>query len=146
MRPPIRWASALCLGWLLLSPADGARPGEPEAYTSIAEIEARPDAFHLRQVAMKGRVHDVRQLDPYFQPSGTACTGAYLFTLQDETGFLRIAVLGVCGVPIARSLEVSEDDEVIVKVVIQAPGRLEADHPIPPHAVASEIKKVKRDK
>jgi hypothetical protein len=145
MRPPTRWASALCLGWLILCAADGAGPGEPDAFTSIAEIEDRPDAFHLRQVAMKGRVHDVRQLDPYFQPSGTACTGAYLFTLQDDTGFLRIAVLGVCGVPIARSLEVSEDDEVIVKAVIQAPGRLEGTHPVPPHAVAAEIRKVTRD-
>ena len=122
----------------------------PEDSTQIGEIEANPDAYHLRQVTLKGRVHEVQMLDPYFQPSGAACTGAYLFTLQDETGYLQVVVLGVCGVPIARSLEVTEGDDVVLQGVIHAPGRFgtfygldgrrRSDKTSPPlHAIAKEL-------
>ena len=128
---------------------------ESEEGVQIGDIEANADLYHLRQVTLKGRVHDIQMLDPYFQPSGTACTGAYLFTLQDETGYLRIVVLGVCGVPIARSLEVSEDDDVIVQGVVHAPGRVGTFYGLdgrrqsektaqPLHAVAKEIRRLER--
>ena len=73
----------------------GPDPTGAEGHIEIAAIAASPDDYHLRQVTLQGRVHQVRQLDPYFQPSGTACSGAYVFTLEDETGYLPIAVLGI---------------------------------------------------
>jgi len=147
-------SSAVIAGCLLGTfPALSA---ESDEGVQIGDIETNAELYHLRQVTLKGRVHDVQMLDPYFQPSGTACTGAYLFTLQDETGYMQIVVLGVCGVPIARSLEVSEDDDVIVQGVVHAPGRVgtfygldgrrRSDKTSPPlHAVAKEIRRIERE-
>jgi len=145
-----RSAAAWICSSIFLCPWSVAFPASPEEAIQIAEIEANPDTYHLRQVTLQGRVHDIQILDPYFQPSGTACTGAYLFTLQDETGFLQVVVLGVCGVPIARSLEVTEDDDILLQGVIHAPGRFgtfygldgtrrDDKRPPPLHAVAKEI-------
>ena len=147
---------AVCLSSsVLLVPSSVAFSAGPGEAAQIGEIEANPDTYHLRQVTLKGRVHDVQMLDPYFQPSGSACTGAYLFTLQDETGYLQVVVLGVCGVPIARSLEVTEDDEVMLQGVIHAPGRFGTFYGLdgkrrsektssPLHVVAQEIHRVER--
>jgi len=135
---------------LLFFPAlDGARAEEP---TEIAAIEGDPEAYHLRQVTLHGRVHDLQLLDPYYQPSGVACTGAYLFTLEDETGFLQVAVLGVCGIPVFRPPEVREGDTITLQAVIHAPGRFGYSYSLeglrhpgsssaPLHAVAKEIRK-----
>jgi len=158
MRSRFHWFVyvACCLGWLaLLLIGTDALCSNPDEATQIAEIEANPDAYHLRQVTLKGRVHDVQILDPYFQPSGAACTGAYLFTLQDETGYLQVVVLGACGVPIARSLEVTEDDDIILQGVIHGQGRFgtfysldgtrRTDKSSPPlHVIAKEIHRLER--
>ena len=140
---------------VLLLTSTVAFPAGPDDIAQIVEIEANPDTYHLRQVTLKGRVHDVQMLDPYFQPSGSACTGAYLFMLEDETGYLQVVVLGVCGVPIARSLEVTEDDDVVLQGVIHAPGRFGTFYGLdgkrrsektstPLHVVAKEIHRVER--
>lgn len=138
----------LLLPLLLLFPAlDRARAEEP---IQIATIEADPDTYHLHDVMLHGRVHDLQVLDPYFQPSGSACTGAYLFTLEDETGFLQVAVLGVCGMPAFRPPEVREGETILLKAVIHAPGRFGYSYSLeglrrpgsssaPLHAVAREI-------
>lgn len=140
----------LLLPLLLFFPAfDRARAEEP---IQIATIEADPDTYHLRDVTLHGRVHDLQLLDPYFQPSGTACTGAYLFTLEDETGFIQVAVLGVCGMPAFRPPEVNEGETILLKAVIHAPGRFGYSYSLeglrrpgsssaPLHAVAKEIRK-----
>jgi hypothetical protein len=140
----------LLLTLLLVLPIhDQARAEEP---VQIATIESDPDTYHLRDVILHGRVHDLQLLDPYFQPSGTACTGAYLFTLEDETGFIQVAVLGVCGLPALRSPEVSEGETILLKAVIHAPGRFGYSYSLeglrrpgsssaPLHAVAKEIHK-----
>jgi hypothetical protein len=128
---------------------DRARAEEP---IQIATIEADPETYHLRDVILHGRVHDLQVLDPYFQPSGTACIGAYLFTLEDETGFIQVAVLGVCGMPAFRPPEVNEGETILLKAVIHAPGRFGYSYSLeglrrpgsssaPLHAVAKEIRK-----
>jgi len=141
--------------WLLFLPLllfpvhDGACAEEP---LQIATIEADPETYHLRDVTLHGRVHDLQVLDPYFQPSGTACSGAYLFTLEDETGFIQVAVLGVCGMPAIRSPEVNEGETILLRAVIHAPGRFGYSYSLeglrrpgsssaPLHAVAKQIHK-----
>lgn len=94
--------------------------GEPMA---ISEILADPDAYHLRVVTLQGTVHEVRSLDPYFLPSGTACYGAYTFLLAGEDGaFLEVAVLGVCGVPLLRTPDVTDHEKIMLEAEIHAPG------------------------
>jgi hypothetical protein len=135
--------------FLFFSALQPARAEEP---VQIAAIEADPDTYHLRHVTLQGRVHDMQILDPYYQPTGVACTGAYLFTLEDETGFIQVAVLGVCGIPVFRAPEVAEGDTILLKGVIHAPGRFgynysleglrrPGDSSAPLHAVANEIHK-----
>jgi hypothetical protein len=127
-------------------------PACAEEPLQIAVIEADPDTYHLRHVTLQGRVHDLQLLDPYYQPTGVACTGAYLFTLEDETGFMQVAVLGVCGIPVFRTPEVTEGDTILLKAVIHAPGRFGYNYSLeglrrpgsssaPLHAVANEIQK-----
>lgn len=116
----------------------------------IGRIVADPEPFHMRFVTVQGTVQQVHELDPYRQPSGIICYGTYLFTLQDETGSLDVAVLGICGRPVVRPPEVSDGDRVIVNAQIQAPGHLGSfyglDGKLHPgmnpqglHAIAKEI-------
>ncbi|MGQ0810933.1 MAG: hypothetical protein ACT4OO_06890 [Nitrospiraceae bacterium] len=93
-----------------------------EEPVSIQNVLAEPDSFHLRQITLEGTVREVQPLAPYTAPSGAMCYGAYLFRLEDETGSLPVAVLGVCGVPILRDPDVADDDRVMVRAAIQAPG------------------------
>ncbi|MGH7228197.1 MAG: hypothetical protein ACREIH_03190, partial [Nitrospiraceae bacterium] len=51
------------------------------------------------------------------------CYGAYTFVLEDGTGTIAVAVLGICGKPMIRNPEVSEGDQVVVQAHIYAPGR-----------------------
>ncbi|TAJ22382.1 MAG: hypothetical protein EPO64_13965, partial [Nitrospirae bacterium] len=81
---------------------------------TIGAIVADPEPHHMHMVALQGTVQQVRLLDPYRQPSGTVCYGAYLFTLQDDTGSLDVAVLGVCGLAVDSPPEVSDGDKVLV--------------------------------
>lgn len=90
--------------------------------TPVQDILADPDAYHLRLVTVHGTARDIEPLDPYTQPSGVTCYGAYLFRLDDDTGSLPVAVLGLCGVPVFRDPEVEEGDRVTVTATIQAPG------------------------
>lgn len=128
--------------------AAGALAGD---YVSIGAIVADPEPYHAHVVTLRGTVQQVHELDPYRQPSGTICYGTYLFTLQDDTGSLDVAVLGICGIAIARPPEVSDGDKVIVKAQIQAPGHLGAFYgldgkphpganPQGLHAIAKEIR------
>jgi hypothetical protein len=89
----------------------------------IKEVLTSPERYHLRLVLLEGIVREVKSLDPYEQPTGTVCYSAYLFRLQDETGSLSIAVLGLCGVPLLREPDVVDGEHVFVKANIQAPGR-----------------------
>jgi hypothetical protein len=108
--------SLYCLAGSMTALADESVP--------IGRIAADPEPYHLRFVTLQGTVQHVHVLEPYRQPSGNICYGTYLFTLQDDTGSLDVAVLGMCGVAIIRPPEVSDGDKVIVKAQVQAPGHL----------------------
>ncbi len=133
--------------WLALASSVAALADEP---VPIGRIVADPEPYHLRFVTLQGTAQQVQVLDPYRQPSGTICYSTYLFTLQDDTGSLDVAVLGVCGQAVGRTPEVSDGDKVIVKAQIQAPGHLGSFYgpdgrPLPGlnpqglHAIAKEI-------
>jgi hypothetical protein len=123
----IQWVIAgasmigLCCAVALCGPV--AAENFTDAPVPIREVLASPETYHLRLVLLEGIVHNVKPLEPYEQPSGTACYSAYLFRLQDDTGSLSIAVLGLCGVPLLRDPDVAEGDHVFVKANVQAPGR-----------------------
>ncbi len=107
------------LTFLLMFSPSLAWADEP---TPVQDILANPDAYHLRLVTVHGTARDIEPLDPYLLPTGVTCYGAYLFRLDDETGSLPVAVLGICGVPVFRDPEVEEGDRVTVTATIQAPG------------------------
>ena len=94
---------------------------------SIEKILAHPDAFHMQLVHMEGIVQEIEILQPHtpYQP-GDPCFGAYLFSLDDTTGTLRIEVRGHrtnCGVAIGDERpEIHEGDRVRVEARIHAPG------------------------
>jgi len=88
----------------------------------IQQILEEPQVFHLRHVVLQGTVRDVHPLDPYTLPNGTNCYGAYLFRLEDESGTISAAVLGICGKPLVRDPEVEDGARVEVSVTIQAPS------------------------
>jgi hypothetical protein len=95
-----------------------------EEPVSISDLLTDPDVYHLHVVTIQGIVREVRELDPYVLPSGTACYGAYTFTLEDDGGStIEISVLGACGPPLLRVPDVADGDNVQVQAEIHAPGR-----------------------
>jgi hypothetical protein len=109
--------SLLGLLWSLLWLSDLAL-AEP---LTIREIFDDPQAFHLRQVVLQGTVRNVQPLDPYKLPAGTTCYGAYLFTLDDDTSSINVAVFGICGVPLVKDPDVEEGTRIVLHATIQAP-------------------------
>ncbi len=127
-----------------------ALPAFAEEPVPIGAIREGPEPFHMTYVILQGTLKEVQALEPYYLASGAGCYGAYLLTLEDETGSLPIAVLGICGVPTIRTAPASAGDRVRIRAQILAPGRLGSFYgidrkPIPGanpdalHAVASEI-------
>ncbi len=101
-------------------------PTFSEEPVSISDIVADPETFHLKQVTIQGVVGRVKELEPYYLPSGTVCYGAYTFLLEDDSAngtVLDVAVLGVCGAPRMRFPEVADGDRVRVQAEIQVPSR-----------------------
>jgi hypothetical protein len=101
-------------------------PGFSEDPISISDIVADPETFHLKQVTIQGVVGRVKELEPYYLPSGSACYGAYTFLLEDDSAngaLLDVAVLGICGAPRIRFPEVADGDRVRVQAEIQVPSR-----------------------
>jgi len=88
----------------------------------IQQILEDPRIYHLRQVTLQGTVRDVQPLDPYKLPNDTTCYGAYLFKLEDDTGVMSVAVLGICGRPLIRDPEIEDGQRVEVSATIQAPS------------------------
>jgi hypothetical protein len=104
-------------GWSVgLSPAVA---GEP---VTIREILDDPMSFHLKQVTLRGTVRNVSPLDPYKLPSGTACYGAYLFYLEDDTAVINVAVFGLCGIPTVKDPDVEDGQRIELTTTIQAPS------------------------
>ena len=101
-------------------------PAFPEDLISITDIVTDPEVFHLKQVTIQGVVGRVKELAPYYLPSGSACYGAYTFLLEDDSAngsVIDVAVLGVCGAPRMRFPEVADGDRVRVQAEIQVPSR-----------------------
>lgn len=92
-----------------------------EAVT-VQEILADPALFHLRQITLRGTVRNVQPLDPYEIPAGSTCYGGYLFSLEDDTAMLPVAVPGLCGVPIVKDPDVEDGARVTVEATVQAPS------------------------
>lgn len=111
----MRWVAVLTL--LLI-----ASPAVAQEAVFIEEIAARPDLYHLHQVVIQGTVRDVQALPPYQLTSGANCYSAYLFRLEDDTGSIAVAVLGICDKPVMRELDVVEGDQATVQATIHAPG------------------------
>lgn len=100
-----------------------ALPDEP---VTISDIVADPEVFHLKQVTIQGVVGRVKELEPYYLPSGSTCYGAYTFLLEDDSAngtVLDVAVIGICGAPRMRFPEVADGDRVRVQAEIQVPSR-----------------------
>jgi hypothetical protein len=103
-----------------------ATPAFSEEIVTISDIVADPETFHLKQVTIQGVVGRVKELEPYYLPSGSACYGAYTFLLEDDSAngaVLDVAVLGVCGALRIRFPEVADGDRVRVQAEIQVPSR-----------------------
>jgi len=101
-------------------------PALAEEPVSISDIVTDPDVYHLKQVTIQGVVGRVKELEPYYLPSGSACYGAYTFLLEDDSAngaVLDVAVLGICGAPRMRFPEVADGDRVRVQAEIQVPSR-----------------------
>ena len=88
----------------------------------IGQILEDPRLYHLRQITMQGTARDVQPLDPYKLPNDNVCYGAYLFKLEDDTGVMSVAVLGICGRPLVRDPEIEDGQRVEVSATIQAPS------------------------
>ena len=88
----------------------------------IQQILDEPRIYHLRQVTLLGTARDVQPLDPYKLPNDTACYGAYLFKLEDDTAVISVAVLGLCGRPLVRDPEIEDGQRIEVSATIQAPS------------------------
>lgn len=109
------------LACLALCLSGGNRVFAQEAVT-VQEVLADPALFHLRQITIKGTVRQVQPLDPYEIPAGSTCYGGYLFSLEDDTATLSIAVPGLCGVPMVKDPDVEDGARVVVEATVQAPS------------------------
>ncbi len=89
---------------------------------TVQEILADPSLFHLRQITLRGTVRNVQPLDPYEIPAGSTCYGGYLFSLEDDTAMLSVAVPGLCGVPMVKDPDVEDGARVAVDATVQAPS------------------------
>ena len=90
----------------------------------IGEVVADPDAYHFRIVSLQGTVRQVSPLPPYTPGPDTICYGAYTFTLEDDTGSIEISVLGICGQPVLRKPEVTDNEVILLTAQILSPNNL----------------------
>ena len=115
------WLLCSLAGTMLCIVTDRSTASADEAVT-VQEILADPALFHLRQITLRGTVRNVQPLDPYEIPAGSTCYGGYLFSLEDDTAMLPIAVPGLCGVPMVKDPDVEDGARVVVDATVQAPS------------------------
>lgn len=123
MLDPVRVTIRRALFTSLLISFISAAASSASELVPITEILTDPEPYHLKQVRLQGTVRQVKALEPYYQISGSACYGAYTFVLEDGTGTIAVAVLGICGKPIIKNPEVADGEMVTVRAHIYAPGR-----------------------
>jgi len=95
-----------------------------ESPVAIGTIVRDPEPFHMKEVLLQGRIKQVQAIEPYYLASGAGCYGAYRLTLEDATGSLPVAVLGVCGTPFIRLPPAETDEQVMVRGQVHAPGHV----------------------
>ncbi len=103
----------------MLAPVAVSRAQEA---TAVQDILSDPAVFHLRQVSLRGTVRNVQPLDPYEIPAGSTCYGGYLFSLEDDSATISVAVPGLCGIPLVKDPDVEDGVRVLVDATIQAPS------------------------
>ncbi|MBX3236845.1 MAG: hypothetical protein KF814_11885 [Nitrospiraceae bacterium] len=102
--------------------ANGTAPALAQETTPVQDILSDPGLFHLRQVSLQGTVRNVEPLDPYEIPAGSTCYGGYLFSLEDDSGTIAVAVPGLCGIPLVKDPDVENGARVTLEATIQAPS------------------------
>jgi hypothetical protein len=107
--------------WLGCSAVDSTWVSAAEPIT-IQAILDEPKSFHLKQVTLRGTVRNVTPLDPYRVQAGTICYAAYLFSLEDETSTINVAVYGRCGIPTVKDPDVDDGQRIELVATIQAPS------------------------
>lgn len=120
------WRRCLTALFLCLMTVLTGTPVFSDEPVSVSDIVADPDVYHLKQVTIQGVVGRVKELQPYYLPSGSACYGAYAFLLEDDSAngsVIDVAVLGICGAPRVRFPEVADGDRIRVQAEIQVPSR-----------------------
>ena len=115
------------LAWLLGCMACAAvgmesSPVSAQAVVTVEEILADPSLFFFFYVTLEGTVRNVQPLDPYEIPAGTTCYGGYLFSLEDDTATLPVAVPGLCGLPMVKEPDVEDGARVTMEATVQAPS------------------------
>ena len=115
------WLLCGLVGTMLCMVMEHSIASTDEAVT-VQEILADPSLFHLRQITLRGTVRNVQPLDPYEIPAGSTCYGGYLFSLEDDTAMLPVAVPGLCGVPMVKDPDVEDGARVAVEATVQAPS------------------------
>jgi hypothetical protein len=112
---------ATLLLWFAVSAA-GTAPAPAEGPVDIGWILRDPEPYHMRQVLVQGTLKEVQAIEPYYLASGAGCYGAYRLKLEDATGSLPVAILGICGTPFIRLPPAQVGDRVLIRGQIQAPG------------------------
>lgn len=115
------WSTCGLVG-MALGMAMNYSPVSADEAVTVQEILADPALFHLRQITLRGTVRNVQPLDPYDIPAGSTCYGGYLFSLEDDTATLPVAVPGLCGVPMIKDPDVEDGARVAVEATVQAPS------------------------
>lgn len=105
-----------------LSVAPGAGLALAEDPVEIGQILKDPQPFHMQQVLVRGTLKEVKEIEPYALASGAGCYGAYRLRIEDATGSLPVAILGICGTPFIRLPPAQVGDHVLIRGQIQAPG------------------------
>lgn len=88
-------------------------PAEPNL--SIGTLLGSASSYQAHAVTVRGTAKEIQRLPPIH--GGKQCRmvyDSYVFTLEDETGSIRVEVFGVCGVSGAVT-PVSDGDEVVVQ-------------------------------
>ena len=123
LRPAAKRATQIA-SWLALLLPLMALPSSlwAEEPIPIEQILEDPRLYHLRQVTMLGVARDVTPLDPYTLQNQHVCYGGYLFKLEDDTGVMSVAVLGICDRPLVKDPDIEDGQRVEVSATIQAPS------------------------
>jgi hypothetical protein len=128
----------------------GAGASLAEGPVEIGRIIQDPEPYHMQYVLLQGTLKEVKEIEPYYLASGAGCYGAYRLTIEDATGSLPVAVLGICGTPFVRLPPAQVGDHVLIRGQVQAPGHKGAFYgidgrPVPDanpdelHLVAADI-------